>query len=60
MAGLLLRNLTLAEEAKAGNIYLVDYKILEGKQETRIQNTKYRIQKCISFKNTAKYKKREK
>ena len=55
-----MRNLTLAEEAKAGNIYLVDYKILEGKQETTIQNTKYRIQKCISFKNTAKYKKREK
>ena len=35
-----MRNLTLAEEAKAGNIYLVDYKILEGKQDITIQNTK--------------------
>ena len=49
--GLLLRNLTLEEEAKAGHIYLVDYKILEGKQLTIVQNAKF----CISFKNAEKY-----
>ena len=32
--GLLKRNKTLSEEAKAGNIYLVDYEILKGKEET--------------------------
>ena len=50
--GLLLRNLTLEEEAKAGHIYLVDYKILEGKQLTKMQIAKF----CISFKNAEKYK----
>ena len=30
--GLLKRNKTLSEEAKAGNIYLVDYEILKGKE----------------------------
>ena len=30
--GLLKRNKTLSEEAEAGNIYLVDYEILDGKE----------------------------
>ena len=32
--GLLKRNKTLSEEAEAGNIYLVDYEILKGKEKT--------------------------
>ena len=47
-----MRNLTLEEEAKAGHIYLVDYKILEGKQLTKMQIAKF----CISFKNAEKDK----
>ena len=47
-----MRNLTLEEEAKAGHIYLVDYKILEGIKLTKMQNAKF----CISFKNAEKDK----
>ena len=54
-----MRNLTLAEEAKAGNIYLVDYKILEGKQDITIQNTKYRKLKNVFLSRILQNTKRE-